>query len=578
MSRFPQQRVPLDSPVVRDLDVRWRGLNERDEPGTLPGRENAAYVTAALNVTFKNGRPETRCGFVGPVAWNPARLPSVGSFYAGKHLGAGLYVDPQGREWMLLARAHLDVNPYYRIWQVKDGVNPLWTRPQWDYTGDFADKLKAAELVTFTQSGPEMILWRRGLEPLHWSGDVDGEWQPSSTAEVPADTASFMQPLPAADFGVAIAGRVVFPVGAGEIGWTDIQAPRRWDAALNRYSISGETGGGVTALSAWRRQTLVIFKAGAVYALNNFSGDLSGTTLERVTDQAGCIAPRTITAVGGDLIWLGNGAVYRMTEVLENSTQLSPVPVSWPIPRSMGRVNWQAAAGMACAALADGLWYLAVPVDGSSVNNALFVFDTRTGEWQGEYSLEAWQRPALHAMTRTTLYGRETVALVTPDRVLGAGQGWHDGEGEGDIRTRVAFRGYALEDVGLKRLRGLIVDTEEHGTLGASLVVDQDGVRVARFVNDTVTRDRTKYLPWGWKRRDLTNSDDTANTPEREDYAWVLEDNTQICSGVQLGIMQVHQLKGMCAGEARWVKPIVEAGGGRIRINAVRAEGYPLPE
>ena len=50
MNRFPQQRTPLDRPITVDLDVRWSGLNERMEPGTLPGGREAAQVTRAGSV------------------------------------------------------------------------------------------------------------------------------------------------------------------------------------------------------------------------------------------------------------------------------------------------------------------------------------------------------------------------------------------------------------------------------------------------------------------------------------------------------------------------------------------------
>lgn len=575
--RDRQHNPPADATVSVDLDIRWRGVNERDEPGTLDGGEQFAYVTAAVNCRFASGQPETRAGSVLPVPWNPEEI--IGGLYAGKHIGAGVHVDGDGKEWILLCRHHSGVNPAYVFWHLRDGEYPRRTLPEeWEPDG-YAAAFTRDELVLPMQAGPEMILWRHAAEPLHWSGDYDDTWQPSTTADVPGDTAAFMQPIPAADFGTYAGGRVVFPVGNGEIGWSDIYAPRRWDAALSRYQIGGEIGGTVTGLAEWRKSALIVFKETAVWAVNNWTGDLSETVLEQVTDQAGCIAHRTITAVGGDLIWLGRGGVYRLTEVLENTRTLSPVPVSWKIPRTMSRVNWSAAVGMACSVLADGLWFLALPVDGSLTNNLLLCFDTRTNEWQGEDALEAWSSPDIHALVRANLFGVQTPAAVTSDNVIGMGHGWHDGPGTGDIRTRIEGRGYALREAGLKRMRRLIVDTEEHGTSGLTLSATLDGQRTVQTLQTAQTRRPEKYIAFGRADRDMENPDDDAQEPNREDYAWPLTtDGTRIGTGIELDIFQTHRLKGDVTGVRRWVKPIVQSTGGRLRLTALKAEGIALAE
>lgn len=576
MPRARENAPPADRTLLTDLDVLWRGVNERQEAGTLSGGNEAAFVQAAVNMEFGSGQPQTRDGFLRVVPFNPDMVQSIGNFYAGKTLGAGLYVDTAQREWVLLARHHSGVNPYYRVWQLRDGEFPQYTTPQWETDSYAAAWNPAQERVSFTQCGPEMVLWRQGAEPLHWSGSASDEWEPSSTATVSAELAAYLQPLPAADFGVCVSGRVVFPVGTGEIGWTDIYEPRRWDAALSRYSVGGETGGPVTGLSAWRKSTLVVFKATAVYAVTNFTGDLSGTALERVTDAAGCVAHRTIVEVGGDLIWLGRGGVYRITEVMENTRQLSPQPVSWPIPKSMARVNWHAAQH-SHAVLADGLYYLCVPVDGATVPNTVFVLDTRTMDWQGEFRLEAYDDPDWHASVRATLFGRETVMLCGSTKVLARGQGWHDGAGAGGIRSYLKCRGYLLADAGLKSLKHLIADTEEHGTSGVTLSATLDGQRVIQELNTARTRRPEKYLVHGRADRDLSNPDDDAQEPNREDYSWKLIDDpdpgTRIGTGIQLDVMQAHRLKGRLTGVRRYVVPIVEADGGRLRVLAVRAEG-----
>jgi len=584
--RFPQSRQPLDRAITADLDVRWSGVNERMEPGTLPGQQDAAACTAAVNLVFHNGSAQTRDGFTAPVAWNPVLVTALAGWVTSYFMGAGTWTDARGAAWTALAAEPGAAGVQRAVWLLRDGSAPMRVAVE-SITEDVYDlDFSAADIITFAQCGGELVMWRGALEPMHWSGDLADAFQPSTTATVAADLASGMEPLPAAPFGICMGGRIVFPVGSTEIGWTDILEPRRWDAALSRYQI-GDTGGAITGLAEWGT-TLVVFKETAVYAVEDFTGDLSAARVVRITDQAGCISHRTITGVGGDLIFLARDGVYRLTEVLQagaagvsSSRQLSPVPVSWPIPTTMARVNWKAASGgMACAALAAGLWYLAVPVDGSTENSALFVWDTRSEQWQGEFTSGPWGA-IFRALLRSSLYGAEVLQAVQHSYVIASGQGWHDGAAATsaqNIPTRFETRGYALSDAGLNRLRSIIVDTEEHGTSGVTLLATTDGRRVEQTLQTARTRDRTRYLTHGRAARNVANPSDDAQETDREDYALAAADAARIGTGIRLDLMQVHRLKGMVTGRPRWVKAIVTSTGGRLRINAVKAEGFPLAE
>jgi len=147
-----------------------------------------------------------------------------------------------------------------------------------------------------------------------------------------------------------------------------------------------------------------------------------------------------------------------------------------------------------------------------------------------------------------------------------------------NIPTRFETRGYALSDAGLKRLRSIIVDTEEHGTSGVTLLATTDGRRVEQTLQTARTRDRTRYLTHGRAARNVANPNDDAQETDREDYALAAADAARIGTGIRLDLMQVHRLKGMVTGRPRWVKAIVTSTGGRLRINAVKAEGFPLAE
>ena len=269
---------------------------------------------------------------------------------------------------------------------------------------------------------------------------------------------------------------------------------------------------------------------------------------------------------------------------LDTDRQLSPVPVSWMIPKSMRRINWLA-AGTACAGLADGIWTLAVPVDNATAPNHLLVWDARTNEWQGEDQLDGedenglWADTWVVALPPLQTNGRETQGIVQRTRTLYQGVTARETSPTTTrpLTTRVKFRGYALQDMGLKRMDRLEVETQEHGTEGLTLEAHYDGRHSAVAVQTSTTRDRSRWLTWGRAPRTLDNAGADFMTEDREDYSWMVQDAVEIHDpGITLGVMQAHRNGGAVSGVTRLVSPVLAAAGGRVRIHVIRAAGISV--
>lgn len=579
MRRTAQRKDP-DVPVMVDLDQRFAGVDERSDTAAMPGStevQEGARVTAARNVRFAGGSIETRDGYSLSRYYNPVFVAG------GEYMGAGRYIDATGKQWLLSLRERVTATAYARVYHARENGMAFYTS---------ADAAMAAsggvldyfQRPCFVQLGNDCLLFRSGdRAPLLWDGEPSSAWVAIAEAEPSPDTPSYMKPLPPAEFAVSAGERLVFPYEDGRIGWTDILEPRRWDAATSWLRV-GNDGGAITGLALWRNRTLIVFKERSVWAVDNWFGDLSEISLQKITDQTGCVSHRTITQVGGELIWLGQGGVYRLQQVLDTVRELSPVPVSWLIPKSMARVNWTAAV-QSSAALARGIWTLAVPVDGSAEANHLLVWDARTNEWQGEDRPDgtdqygSWAAGPYMALVPAVLHGRESLALVQKKRTLVMGSAAREVyfNGSYGVTTRVQFRGYSMQDMGLKRLERIEMETSEHGTSGVTLQAAYDGNRTTQTLQSSTTRNRAKWLVWGRGDRDLTNADNDFDFPEREDYSLYGEDELEIGSaGITLGTMQSHRLAGAVSGVSRLVAPIVTASGGRLRINTVRAAGIPV--
>jgi hypothetical protein len=73
--------------------------------------------------------------------------------------------------------------------------------------------------------------------------------------------------------------------------------------------------------------------------------------------------------------------VMRLSEVLEQRLMSRTLPVSDDIQPVIDRINWPSQDRIVSAAQ-DNYLFFAVPLDGSTVNNAILVYNTTTAKWE----------------------------------------------------------------------------------------------------------------------------------------------------------------------------------------------------
>ncbi len=578
--------IPAQRPqnVVFDLDQRWSGVDERGDGAVMPGSsevQRGAAVRAAVNVRFTAGDfIETRPCYVHTPQYN--RNPHwIGDVNPPKNTGAGAYVDPAtGVPYVLVAADDYVSAPgpgetvrRRRVWLHRSNAGPQVLPPHWEQTWD-ADTIEA-HLCRFTQLGSEVIMWRRGgLAPKIWTGERDAGFVDINAIDPWPDTPDYYEPLPAAEWGIAAAERLVFPYRGG-IGWTDIGESRRWDRNLSVLSI-GDDGGRVTGMIWWRQGTLLVFKERSVWAVENWNGTLSEIAVRPISRQVGCLAPDTVVEVGEDVLWLANGGLYSLRKLLDSQdTAVEAVPLSYTVPVTFGRINWST-AHLSSAVFSRGHYCLAVPLDGATIPNTLLTLGIDKPGWQGTDTIDGTAEYI--GLVRCVLWGAQTHLVVRKTDALAQGWSWQDvlyGELDVDIPVTVEFRGYHAPDHGFARWSRVQVETEECGTQAVTLTAKVPGRHEEIPLQGSVTRDRTQWKVRNLRvARDMNNNDDDFLDPGREDYAFVLEDGgVELHSGVETAMLQAQSLAGSVTGVARSLAPVVRTEGGKIRINIVGAAG-----
>lgn len=577
MPRYPQP-YPGDEPVLPALDAGFRGVNQRIERGQL----QTGYLWNAENVRMDRQEARTRPGCILPVHFNHVERSSI--------LGAGIYSDAGGREWMVICEPR-------QVWLCADGWQPMSVAipAGQELTGS----------VEVIQCGNELRLLRgEDLDTLTWDGDK----LIPLFRELPSPKGpQFLERQPNASWAVLQADRLWVPISRDELAYSDILDFNAFDFVTASVRFNRVEDDYLVAAAPYDRNRMVVFKSRSIYTLSGVTGDLADLSRSDVSVTQGCLARRTVVAVGDDVFYLARGGLYSLTET-EQATKLQgvPIPISYAVPRWMERVNWSAATD-ACACVAGDYYLLAVPVDGSSRNNAVLCYHLPSKEWHsmdfyGEVpsgtdtletqESEAWMTqpwagaaavmytdvPDLtlsrgQAFVVTTLFGQQTACLVDGQRVIALGHGSMDRlEAQRHIQTRIETRGYALGDILSKPVKRVVLQV---ATRGASLSMETltDGVRETQPVLTNVTRTRTQYLRLGRAPFDLTNPDGRYNDPYRQDYTWLAGDNSQLHAGIQLGDHQDYERAVPLSRRGRWLACNITSTQGSLRVIGLQAEG-----
>jgi len=437
----------------------------------------------------------------------------------GEVFGAGVFSDPNGREGVILALAR-------RAVLVSDGQAPQYVR--------YPEGVLLSAGVRFVQAFDRVLMLRGFAErPLVWRPVPDMMSGPG-VFELVGDSAepgraSFVEPIPNAAAGVEFNGRLYLQYGRDQVAVSDVYDYTHYDPVLQAMRVNEGSDDSIVRIMPFGQQRLLVFFSQSIWVLNNVFGDLSQLRGDVLTRERGAVAHDAIVQMGPDVWFLSEGGVYSLAQTDSAQLQSGARAISAPVEHVMRRVNWAAVRG-AQAISHDGRFFLALPVDGATWNNALLVFDQQSGQWWGQWRADGVLD--VQRILRTDDVGRRRVifvngAEVADTRYAGAVLTLEDGGGDrvcGDLFEVESFllsRRYSFGDMDQQRLQELMVVL---GTNGARFGVDTvvDGVGEVKQQLAMVVPDRTKYKVWGKAQYDVSNVNDDHGEPWREDYSIVL--------------------------------------------------------
>ena len=166
-----------------------------------------------------------------------------------------------------------------------------------------------------------------------------------------------------------------------EIIASDVLDQNTYDQIETNFRIASGGADFVVAIQPFAEDNVIVFNRNTIHLIRGVSQPLKDVTVQEVTREVGCIARRTVVQVGNQIFFLSDNGVYSVNfEDLYNLRGAS-MPMSESINPLIKRINPDY-IGNCVATYHDNRYYLAVPLDLSTENNAIFVYNFLNEGWE----------------------------------------------------------------------------------------------------------------------------------------------------------------------------------------------------
>ena len=163
-----------------------------------------------------------------------------------------------------------------------------------------------------------------------------------------------------------------------EVITSDILDSDTYDQIYGQFRFNAGTADFNVGLHSFSDDKLLVFNRNSIHLVGG-AGQSASTQL--ITNEVGCVARKSIIQVGNNVLFLSDNGVYGANFQDLYNLRGNEVPLSSPINPIIQRINrdvWDKSTGV----YFDNRYYLAVPLDGSQVNNAILIFNFINKQWE----------------------------------------------------------------------------------------------------------------------------------------------------------------------------------------------------
>ena len=165
---------------------------------------------------------------------------------------------------------------------------------------------------------------------------------------------------------------------------SDILDGESWDLAGSSIRVGGD-GDPITGIYPWFENNLLIFKQRSIWVVDcNPLVDVANWTIRLVNNRIGCVAHRSIQAVGADVYFLSQIGVRTIGQIQAGTQTDVGQPISTPIQDQIEGTN-NARLSTACSVYYGNRYMLAVPMGSATTPDTVLVWNELTKSWAGSW-------------------------------------------------------------------------------------------------------------------------------------------------------------------------------------------------
>jgi hypothetical protein len=499
--------------------------------------------------------------------------------------GVGVFRDPDGDEWLLVAESG-------GVYATREG-NPAFKLP---------GITSITEDCTFVQAFNVVLIFQgEDTTPLSMDSFATGFvsiTQDASDTAIDENDSDGTEEIPSATNALFSGNRIWIPHNRDLVAVSDYLNYTRYAPVLSTLRVNQGSEDKLVQLHKFDENTIVAFKESSIYALRNTYGNLVDMTLDEMTRSYGCIAAKSVVTVGKDIWFLDRSGVRSLGVTESGKVQGVDKPVSDAIQPLIDRISWQNAT-KAVAAYHNNRYFLAVPIDGSTECNAIFCYDFQTNTWAGHDEGAAIGGTLTETDSGKTYYGVKDFAKLTyagakrlffistagtinlyDDYAYG---GMYDQTvatsgitSPSNITDKLVTRGFTGGVTFPKNWRDVVCETATSNPQ-FTVSTSYDGVGETDTLVTDKTFSRTAYdRPFGKADFVESNTGNDYLTKFRQDYSWDCDTGilgSDLGSGIDPDRKQTHLNHYRLFGNGRFMQVTISNSRGRMEVANVGVQG-----
>lgn len=356
---------------LRDGDKGFIGLNSRDNPSSL----QEGYVSESINYRLDRGVATPRRGLQ-----RKTKTAMVGlDIY-----GTCTYIDTTGQEIIVMVTT--DKLWYYNPQTEVLALPVNFPAGQTITTSDGCEVIQAIDKVFITRGFSK--------RPLVWDMGVNITVLPNS----PTVGHEFPNCSGLLYYGNRLIAQGKYHSEPNTLRNRDTVCVsnyldhEHWDI-LDAFTFNNGGNDEIISIAPWTLNEFTVFMRHSIFYVNTgvgryVTGDALSTDcfIKTLVTDVGCMAKRSVVQANGGVIFLSDNGVYAMnpTQVGSNESMrllTNAQPISAPINDVISRIN-RTYAYRSVAVYWDNRYYLAVPLDSSTTNNAVLIYNFILNAWE----------------------------------------------------------------------------------------------------------------------------------------------------------------------------------------------------